>query len=60
MPYYDDDGNEIDPTGIPVPRMCLMGEKRTIRTKRSCAPTGSIRRTSRISSAGRSSAFTER
>jgi hypothetical protein len=28
MPYYDDDGNEIDPTGIPIPRMCLMCEKK--------------------------------
>jgi hypothetical protein len=28
MPYYDDDGNEIDPTTIPIPGMCLMCDKR--------------------------------
>jgi len=28
MPYYDDDGNEIDPTGIQIPAMCLMCEKK--------------------------------
>jgi hypothetical protein len=28
MPYYDDDGNEIDPTDIPLPAMCLMCEKK--------------------------------
>ena len=28
MPYYDDDGNELDPTTIPMPRMCLMCEKK--------------------------------
>lgn len=27
MPYYDDDGNELDPASIPVPQMCLMCEK---------------------------------
>ncbi len=27
MPYYDDDGNELDPTGIPMPSLCLMCEK---------------------------------
>jgi hypothetical protein len=27
MPYYDDDGNELDPTGVPVPGLCLMCEK---------------------------------
>ena len=27
MPYYDDDGNEIDPSTIPVPKMCTMCEK---------------------------------
>ena len=30
MPYYDDDGNEIDPAGIPVPQMCLMCEKKDL------------------------------
>ncbi len=28
MPYYDDDGNELDPASIPVPQMCLMCEKK--------------------------------
>lgn len=28
MPYYDDDGNEIDPATIPMPGMCLMCDKR--------------------------------
>ena len=28
MPYYDDDGNELDPTTVPLPRMCLMCEKK--------------------------------
>ncbi len=28
MPYYDDDGNELDPTAIPMPQMCAMCEKR--------------------------------
>jgi len=28
MPIFDDDGNEIDPSEIPVPRMCLMCEKK--------------------------------
>ncbi len=28
MPYYDDDGNELDPSSIPMPRMCLMCEKK--------------------------------
>lgn len=27
MPYYDDDGNELDPTTIPRPGLCLMCEK---------------------------------
>lgn len=27
MPYYDDDGNELDPTGIPIPSLCLICEK---------------------------------
>ena len=30
MPYYDDDGNELDPTVIPMPRMCLMCEKKDL------------------------------
>ena len=28
MPYYDDDGNELDPGTIPLPKMCLMCEKK--------------------------------
>ena len=28
MPYYDDDGNELDPTAVPLRRMCLMCEKK--------------------------------
>ncbi len=28
MPYYDDDGNELDPTTVPLPRMCLICEKK--------------------------------
>ncbi|MEP6946055.1 MAG: hypothetical protein ABJA02_09075 [Acidobacteriota bacterium] len=28
MPYFDDDGNEIDPSLAPIPKMCLMCEKR--------------------------------
>lgn len=28
MPYYDDDGNELDPSNIPMPRMCTMCEKK--------------------------------
>ena len=28
MPYYDDDGNELDPRSIPMPKMCLMCEKK--------------------------------
>lgn len=28
MPYYDDDGNEIDVGSIPMPGMCLMCDKR--------------------------------
>ena len=28
MPYYDDDGNELDPASIPVPQMCLMCDKK--------------------------------
>ncbi len=26
MGYYDDDGNELDPTTIPMPGICLMCE----------------------------------
>ena len=28
MPYYDDDGNELDPTTVPLPKMCLICEKK--------------------------------
>ncbi len=28
MPYYDDNGNELDPTAISTPKMCLMCEKK--------------------------------
>jgi len=28
MPYYDDDGNELDPAEIRLPRMCTMCDKR--------------------------------
>ncbi len=28
MPYYDDDGNELDPTNIPMPNLCLSCEKK--------------------------------
>ena len=28
MPYYDDNGNELDPSTIVIPRMCLMCEKK--------------------------------
>ncbi|MEK7722888.1 MAG: hypothetical protein AAB336_00940 [Acidobacteriota bacterium] len=28
MPYYDDDGNELDPTTIPIPKLCLSCEKK--------------------------------
>jgi len=27
MPYYDDDGNELDPTTIVIPQMCLVCDK---------------------------------
>ena len=27
MPYFDDDGTEIDPQKLPIPQMCLMCEK---------------------------------
>ena len=27
MPYYDDDGNELDPASITMPQMCEMCEK---------------------------------
>lgn len=30
MPYYDDDGNELDPSTIPVPKMCTMCEKQDL------------------------------
>jgi hypothetical protein len=28
MPYYDDDGNELDPTKIPMPDLCMKCEKK--------------------------------
>ena len=28
MPYYDDDGNELDPATVQMPQMCLMCEKK--------------------------------
>ena len=28
MPYYDEDGNELDPTSVTMPRMCMMCEKK--------------------------------
>ncbi|HED10055.1 MAG TPA: hypothetical protein ENJ10_05160 [Caldithrix abyssi] len=27
MPYFDDDGNELDPNLIPVPGLCLICKK---------------------------------
>jgi len=30
MPYYDDDGNELDPASVPMPQMCLMCDKKDI------------------------------
>lgn len=30
MPYYDDDGNELDPSTIPMPKICLMCEKKDL------------------------------
>jgi hypothetical protein len=30
MPYYDDDGNEIDPETIHMPKMCLICEKKDV------------------------------
>lgn len=30
MPYYDDDGNELDPLSAPMPKMCLMCEKKDL------------------------------
>jgi len=30
MPFYDDDGNEIDPAAIPVPAMCSLCEKKDL------------------------------
>lgn len=30
MPYYDDDGNELDPGMVPMPKMCLMCEKKDL------------------------------
>jgi hypothetical protein len=28
MPYFDDDGNEINPAEIPLPRMCGLCDKK--------------------------------
>lgn len=28
MPYFDDDGNEMDPSSVQMPRMCIMCEKK--------------------------------
>lgn len=28
MPYYDDDGNELDITNVPIPKLCLSCEKK--------------------------------
>jgi len=28
MPYYDDDGNELDPSTIVLPQLCLLCEKK--------------------------------
>jgi hypothetical protein len=28
MPYYDDDGNELDPLMIAIPELCLKCEKK--------------------------------
>jgi hypothetical protein len=28
MGYFDDDGNELDPTTIPMPAMCMQCEKK--------------------------------
>jgi hypothetical protein len=30
MPYYDDDGNELDPASVPVPHMCSLCDKRDV------------------------------
>ena len=30
MPYYDDDGKELDPSSIPMPKMCLLCEKKDL------------------------------
>lgn len=30
MPYYDDDGNELDPSTIRMPKMCLLCEKKDL------------------------------
>jgi hypothetical protein len=27
MPFYDDDGNELDPKAVPLPQMCRLCEK---------------------------------
>ena len=28
MPYFDDNGNELDPEVVPMPQMCTMCEKK--------------------------------
>lgn len=33
MPYFDDDGNEIDPATIPIPDLCRRCEKFTDRSE---------------------------
>lgn len=30
MPYFDDDGNELDPSAVPLPRLCTMCENHGI------------------------------
>lgn len=30
MPYYDDDGNELDPASARMPQMCMMCEKKDL------------------------------
>ena len=30
MPYYDDNGNELDPAAVAMPKMCLMCGKKDL------------------------------
>jgi hypothetical protein len=30
VPYYDDDGNEIDPATIPIPQMCIICDRKDL------------------------------